>query len=180
MVRDKKPSIHVQGWLDPNHVATIATWLLEQGKELRSMADLLTRSVEALADAIIANGHRPIVEQEEVLEVLSYIGSNRSGKTSPLRLLTHVRDVARDAGGFLDPAVAREAMNIHNSGKYTRGLHEQHAPFVPGVGARAPLADDEIEVLPSVADDGEFSPSELRSQEAADGEPSSQLPEQNE
>ncbi len=157
----KRPSIHVQGWLDPQNVATVAMWMLEQGKELRSMAELLARAMEVLADAVVAEGHRPIMEQEEILEVLSYIGSNRSVKSKPLRLAAMPPGGAATSG-ILDPAVMREALAIHASGKYTSGVR-----------GTAALPPEGIEVIESIADDGEFSAKALRTMAA---EP----PEENE
>lgn len=159
---ERKPSIHVQGWLDPAHVATIATWLMEQGKELRSMSDLLTQTVATLAETIVANGHRPIVEQEEVLEVLGYIGNRTNAKTRPLSLPNTRRGVSEP----FDTITQTQAKELHRSGKYTKPLAsgQGNSRFVYSGHMAAPVGTTGDEIAPSVPDDGEFSADVLRAQ----------------
>ena len=150
-------TIHVQTAVAPEHLATIANGLTALGCNPRSMSDLVATALEMLADVLVENGHKAVVEPQLIGEVLGSIGHGRRRRpklavSSPLVVMD--KEEKTDPFGAIALAQAKA---IHASGRYRRALGTQSVPFV--------YSGDEIEVLPSVADDGEFSADGLRNEE---------------
>ena len=166
-------TVHVQTVVGLEYLATIANALTALGREPRSMSDMVATALEMLVDVLVENGYPAIVEPLLIEELLDGIGHSRRRRPvkSALKLPSTLTKVAPNAkvGPFGTVAQA-QAKEIHKSGVYRqRGLapstKEKQMGLVPrriSVETDAVQSTDEIEVLPPVADEGEFSPEELR------------------
>ena len=151
-----KATIHVQTTIGPEHLATIASGLGELGLVPRSMSDLVAMALETLADILVANGHTACVEPLMIEEVLNNIGR---GRRKVLKLGTTVTiggasDAKVGPFGAVTQAQALEQWRSNNA----RSVQTKSN----SVTSRDSVTGDEIEVLPSVPDDGEFDATALR------------------
>ena len=138
-------TVHVQTTIGPEHLATIAQGLMTLGRAPRSMSELVAMALEMFADILVENGHHAVVEPQVIEEVLDSIGRGR--RRQPKLTFLSPQSARKDEVNPFGTVVARQAKEIHASGRYRQRER----------GSR-----DEIEVLPSVADDGEFSADVLR------------------
>ena len=160
--------MHVQSWVDPSSAATIASWMLSERMDVASISGLIARALDTLAEVIIANGHRAIVEQQEIEEIFSRItrGKRVTGSESLRQGLVGSKNSRSGSVEPVSDLVTAQAREIYAKERAIRELqHVQSTtmdrkPFMPSRVVQS--TTDEIEVLPSVADEGEFSADALR------------------
>ena len=141
-------TIHVQTTIGPECLATIANALTELGCDPRSMSDLVATGLAMLADIFVDNGYPAYTEPQVIDEILDNIGRNKRRRPN-LRF----KAIGKPKEEKIDPfgvVTRQQATEIFRSGRY--GGHLAHK-------------GDEIEVLPSVAEEGEFSAEAMREEE---------------
>ena len=138
-------TVHIQTTVGPEYLATITNALHEMGREPRSVSDMAAMALEMLSDILVESGYTAIVEPLVIEEVLSSLRQGRRRRPGVQLVVT------KSIAPKIDPfgAIAQQqAMEIHNSGRYRKGEHSSR-----------------LTVLPSVADEGEFSAEALREEE---------------
>lgn len=164
------PTVHVQTVIGLEHLATIANALTALGRDPRSMSDMVAIALEMLVDVLVENGYPAIVEPLLIEEILGGIGHGRRRRQaqSTLSLSSALTKVAPSAKVSPFGTVAQaQAKEIHKSGVYRQrelalSAKERQMGLVPR------RTGDEIEILPSMADEGEFSSEELRATKEED------------
>ena len=156
-----KPTIHVQTTIGPEHLATIANGLSELGLTPRSMSDLVAMALETLSDILVANGHTACVEPLMIEEILDSIGRGRRRRLA-LGTSAMTSVVSSGATPRVDPFGAVTQAQALEQWKSRVGTNTQGVQTKVTISPKGDsVMGDEIEVLPSVADEGEFDPSAL-------------------
>ncbi len=151
--------MHVQSWIDPSSAATIASWMMSERVDVTSISALIARAMDTLAEVIVTNGHRAVVAQDEIEEMMLRITRGKRATSSEKLVLGLSRSRDEDTAGDLVSAQARE---IYRKDMARRERTTQQLLQRTGKMPRLVVTGDEIEVLPSEADEGEFDVGAMR------------------
>lgn len=159
--------MHVQGWTEYAHLATVARWLMTSGTDVQSMSQLVGLVFAKLADAIVDSGGTPVLEIGEIEEVINAIGRRRVPTIGTKGRMLRIEESTQGIVGItsrqevpmvseIDMQLAKETFFREKENK--RALEEFRAKR----SVTRDEEEDEYITLGSEPDEGEFDPTDAK------------------